>query len=112
MTILGVLAAGLPAPAGPREAGEVKFTRKNRAAIAFELEWKSSGANHRERILIPKADLWRDVVHPEIEEAVTGAEAGDIFELSWSPGPRRRRAPPRPLLPPRHTGRVGEVLPR
>lgn len=71
----------------------MKFTKKNRASIAFELEWNSYLAHHRERLLIPKADLWRDVAPPDLEETFTGAEAGDAFDFSFPPGtvvpPRR-----------------------
>ncbi len=64
----------------------MRFTKKNRASIAFGLEWKSSLARHRERVLIAKGDLWKDVVPPELEEALTGAEAGDVFDFSQPPG--------------------------
>ena len=59
----------------------MRFTKKNRASIAFGLEWKSSLARHRERVLIPKADLWKDVVPPELEEAarVEGASRWYFF---------------------------------
>jgi SAM-dependent methyltransferase len=71
---------------GRQEVKRMKFTKKNRASVALELGWKSERARHRERILIPKADLWKDVVPPEIEEALTGAEAGDSFAFTFPAG--------------------------
>ena len=64
------------------EVRAVKFTKKNRASIAFELGWKSSRAAHRERVLIPKADLWKDVVPRDLEERLAGAAAGDVCHIS------------------------------
>jgi hypothetical protein len=52
------------------EVSPVKFTRKNRVSIAFELEWNSPLVHHREQVLIQKADLWRDVVPPDLEERI------------------------------------------
>ncbi|TVQ99368.1 MAG: methyltransferase domain-containing protein [Desulfovibrionales bacterium] len=54
--------------------------------LELALAWQSPEAEHLERYLARRVNLWRDVFPPGLKEALLGMSAGDTVELAYSPG--------------------------
>ncbi len=79
------------------------------ATIEFRLDWESGLGAHTERFLARKANIWRDIFPPGMEQALTGLAPGESAALDYQPGdalPRRDpslvvRLPRRAFVPSR-----------
>ncbi|MFW6315462.1 MAG: methyltransferase domain-containing protein [Desulfohalobiaceae bacterium] len=87
--------------------------RDSFATLEFNLQWQSRYAEHQERFLARKVNIWRDMFPPGLEEALMGKKPGDRLSLNYEPGvmvpahrlsqepqlPRHSFRPPRDLNP-------------
>ncbi|PIP39020.1 MAG: hypothetical protein COX19_09440 [Desulfobacterales bacterium CG23_combo_of_CG06-09_8_20_14_all_51_8] len=60
------------------------ITQDSLAEIEFQLRWKSSEAEHEERLLT-KVNFWRDILPPGVSNQLMGKRSGDRVEASYTP---------------------------
>lgn len=54
--------------------------------LLFEFAWDSLAASHRDRVLAPRFNLWRDCLPPALQSLLTGAAAGEKVGAEFGPG--------------------------
>lgn len=94
------------------------ITEDSFASLHFTLHWESQEGRHSEHYLARKANLWRDIFPPGVEDALKGARPGETFEFHYGPGElvplpsqaRTRTVPRDNFRPP--TLRGAKVTPR
>jgi SAM-dependent methyltransferase len=62
------------------------------ATMEFRLAWEQDGIRHRDCQYAQRVNFWRDVLPPQLVEAVRRQPGGDTFEFDLEPGavvPRR-----------------------
>ncbi len=56
------------------------------ATIEFQVSWNSNEADHTERFLGRKVNLWRDILPQGMKESLMGLSRGSQVKLSFEPG--------------------------
>ena len=64
------------------------------------LVWEENGVLHRDTCYFPKLNLWRDLLPPELEQKLLGAETGEKIEITFPAGT---------LIPGRYPAKVFKV---
>ncbi len=63
-----------------------KITKDSFVQAEFALSWNSSHAEHNERFLARKINMWRDLFPLGMKEALMGKKVGDIVSFDYEPG--------------------------
>ena len=60
--------------------------KESLASLEICLEWQSEQAEHRDCYLARKANIWRDMFPPGLEQELLGKQVGDTVRMSYAPG--------------------------
>ncbi|MCF8109780.1 MAG: methyltransferase domain-containing protein [Desulfohalobiaceae bacterium] len=60
--------------------------KESLASLVICLKWRSEQAEHRDCYLARKANIWRDMFPPGMEQELLGKGIGDRIRLSYAPG--------------------------
>ncbi len=60
--------------------------KESLTSLVFCLEWQSEQAEHRDCYLARKANIWRDMFPPGLEQELLGKQIGDTVRMPYAPG--------------------------
>lgn len=81
------IAFAQPQTSAPRSAQRFGHTATNSmAALELALHWRSTWAQHTDRLVAEKLNLWRDLLPTALEPEIVGQPVGHTASCSFAPG--------------------------